>query len=409
VVAVAVTRWVLPALLRRGFAARRIDAAAPVLLAQVRGAARWGLPLAALALLALGSIALHRGSLWEDELQSLSPIPAADQRLDQALRRDSGAPDVRHLLLVTAADQETALETGERLGARLAALVGDGALTGFESPDRYLPSRATQRARQAALPDRERLRADLQQALAGLPFRADVFNDFLDDVAAARTQPPLTREALRDTGLALRLDSLLVARESGWVALLPLRGVADPVQLAATVAGWSEPGVAFLDLKRESDRLLETYRGEAVTLSLLGALAILGLLAISLRRVRRVWAVTAPLAAAVVVTTALLTLGAARLSIFNLFGLLLVVAVGSNYCLFFERQDLAAPEAGRTVASLVLANLCTVIGFGVLALSRIPVLHGIGTTVAMGALLSLVFSAIWTPDRRSHTHAATGS
>jgi predicted exporter len=78
-----------------------------------------------------------------------------------------------------------------------------------------------------------------------------------------------------------------------------------------------------------------------------------------------------------------------------------VVAVGSNYCLFFERQDLAAPEAARTVASLVLANLCTVIGFGVLALSRIPVLHGIGTTVAIGALLSLVFAAVWTPHGRS--------
>ncbi|MEJ0070356.1 MAG: MMPL family transporter [Pseudomonadota bacterium] len=409
VVAVAVTRWVLPVLLPRGFAAKRIDRAAPGLLTRVRGAARLTLPLAGVALLALGSLALHRGPLWEDELQSLSPISAADQRLDQALRRDSGAPDVRHLLLVTAADREAALETSERLGPRLTALVGNGALAGFEAADRYLPSRAAQDARQAALPDRARLRADLQQALAGLPFRADVFDPFLDDVAAAKTQAPLTADALRDTGLALRLDSLLFAREAGWVALLPLRGVADPQQLAEAVAGWAEPGVAFLDLKRESDQLLGAYRGEAELLSLLGALAILVLLAISLRRVRRVWAVAAPLAGAVVVTTALLTVGAARLSIFNLFGLLLVVAVGSNYCLFFERQNLAAPEAGRTVASLVLANLCTVIGFGVLALSRIPVLHGIGTTVAIGALLSLVFSAVWTPDRSSGMRAAAGS
>jgi predicted exporter len=42
----------------------------------------------------------------------------------------------------------------------------------------------------------------------------------------------------------------------------------------------------------------------------------------------------------------------------------------------------------------VLANLCTVIAFGVLSLSQIPVLHGIGSTVALGAVLSLVFSAI---------------
>jgi predicted exporter len=102
----------------------------------------------------------------------------------------------------------------------------------------------------------------------------------------------------------------------------------------------------------------------------------------------------APLAAAVLLTTALLTLGAHRLSIFNLVGLLLTVAVGSNYAIFFERQDWADPHAERVLASLVLANLCTVIGFGVLAFAHFPVLRDIGTTVAAGAFLSLIFSAI---------------
>jgi predicted exporter len=46
------------------------------------------------------------------------------------------------------------------------------------------------------------------------------------------------------------------------------------------------------------------------------------------------------------------------------------------------------------VASLLLANLCTVIGFGILSFSRFPVLHGIGSTVAIGAVLCLVFGAV---------------
>ncbi len=48
------------------------------------------------------------------------------------------------------------------------------------------------------------------------------------------------------------------------------------------------------------------------------------------------------------------------------------------------------------VASLVLANSCTIIGFGILSFARLQVLHGIGMTVAIGAFLSLVFSAILT-------------
>ncbi|MCE9639786.1 MAG: hypothetical protein K8S22_06510, partial [Betaproteobacteria bacterium] len=114
----------------------------------------------------------------------------------------------------------------------------------------------------------------------------------------------------------------------------------------------------------------------------------------TLRSPRRVLAVLAPLAAAVTITFSLLVMGGNPLSIFHLIGLLLVVAVGSNYALFFERQATNAQERERTIVSLLFANITTVIGFGLLAFSKVPLLHAIGGTVAMGAILSLAFSAI---------------
>jgi predicted exporter len=75
-------------------------------------------------------------------------------------------------------------------------------------------------------------------------------------------------------------------------------------------------------------------------------------------------------------------------------GLLLVVAVGSNYALFFDRQAPAGGGRERTIVSLLFANVSTLIGFGLLAFSSVPVLHAIGSTVGMGAILALVFSAI---------------
>jgi predicted exporter len=74
--------------------------------------------------------------------------------------------------------------------------------------------------------------------------------------------------------------------------------------------------------------------------------------------------------------------------------MLLVVAIGSNYCLFFDRQRNDPDGLPRVLASLVLANACTVAGFGVLALSRTPVLHDLGMPVAIGTLLSLIFATI---------------
>lgn len=392
VVAASVARWVLPGLTPAGFTGSRMIAwvtAVPAsghFMIYVRAAL--GLLVAAAAVV----LVFHRGGFWEDELLSMSPVPLAEQKLDETLRREMGAPDVRYLGIVTAPDDEMALRESERVGRTFSALVAQGAMAGFDAPDHYLPSKETQRARQAALPVATELRARLDEASSGLPFRGDLFRPFLADVAAAKTQPLLNRASLDATSLSLRLESLLLRRENASVAILPLRGVTDVSRVEEQVRALGQSDVMLLDLKRQSDQLLTTYMDEAKMLALLGGAAIVILLAASLRSIRRVTYVLAPLIAAVIVTTAILILSVHKLSIFNLIGLLLVVAVGSNYSLFFERQDLRTNGGERVRASVILANLCTVIAFAVISLSSTPVLHGIGLTVAIGAFLSLVFS-----------------
>src|SRR3546814_13959383 len=77
----------------------------------------------------------------------------------------------------------------ERLRPGLDALVRDGALDGYDMAARYLPSAAVQRARQAKLPDAATLQAALDAALADSPFRADVFGEFIVDVATRSGGP----------------------------------------------------------------------------------------------------------------------------------------------------------------------------------------------------------------------------
>jgi predicted exporter len=221
-----------------------------------------------------------------------------------------------------------------------------------------------------------------------------VFEPFLKEAAAAKSMPLIDRGSLQGTRFALRLDTLLVRRGGGWVAMLPLRNVKDAASLARDLPAPPGAQVVLLDLKHESNQLYRTYRGEALTHSLLGALAIALLLFASLRSPRRVFDVLAPLAAAVLVTTGALALGGYPLSIFHLVGLLLVVAIGSNYSLFFDRQAPSGDDRERTIVSLLFANITTMIGFGLLAFSKVPVLHDIGLTVGLGAILALAFSAV---------------
>eukprot|EP01037_Dinobryon_pediforme_P001792 gene1792-1822_t len=400
VTALAVTRFVLPELLSRGFSAIGSVAFATPVLTLMRNGPRLRWAVLALAAVATLSLATHRGPYWQDQLASMSPIPPVDLAVDSRLRREIGAPDAAHLLVIEAETDEAALQATERLAPTLRAWTQAKLIAGFDTPAKFLPSAATQATRRAALPDAATLAANLTEALRGTPFRAETFAPFRADIEAARTAPNLTRADLEGTFLGLQVQSLLLHRDGRTIALLPLRAVTNPDAVTQEVASLNQPGLVFVDLKRESDDLLGSYRAEAVTLSLAGSLAIVLLLSLALRNPARIAAVLLPLVAAVLCTVAIDLALAGRLSIFNLFGLLLTVAVGSNYALFFERAGrVPDPQGKRVVASLMLADLCTVIGFGILGFSQVPVLSGIGATVAIGACLSLVFAAIIGPRR----------
>jgi predicted exporter len=336
------------------------------------------------------------------DLSALSPVPLAAQRLDGELRADLGAPDVRYLVVVSAPDQQSALTGAEHVGAELDGLIERHVISGYESPAQYLPSLAVQRQRQASLPPGEVLRARLGQALSGLPLRSARLAPFLTDVEAARNTQPLTRASLDGTSFTAVTDALLVREADGWNALLPLiapvsQGHALDIDVSRVRAGLSvgAPDQAtVLDLKDQANALYATYLGGAIRLSLAGFAAIVILLLIALRQPSRVARVVLPLALAVLTVAAALTLLGARLTLLHVVGMLLIVAVGSNYALFFDKRARAGTAGGLTLASLLVANCATVIGFGVLALSSVPVLHDLGATVAPGALLALIYAAL---------------
>jgi predicted exporter len=66
--------------------------------------------------------------------------------------------------------------------------------------------------------------------------------------------------------------------------------------------------------------------------------------------------------------------------------------------LFFNRRHGTLAERGRTVYGLVVCSTTTVLVFGVLTLSQIPVLRAIGMTAALGSLACLLFASLLAED-----------
>lgn len=348
-----------------------------------------------MALLAAGAVlvaALAPGPFWENDLSRLTPVPEADLAEDGRLRGELGAPDVRYLLAVEAEGLEQALQASERLLPTLDRLVAEGTISNYEAAARYVPSAATQRARQQRLPGPGALRADLEAAAADSLFRAGVFAPFLADVEAARTAPPLRPEDLAGTPLEAVVAGMLVEGEGGRVtALATLGGLEDADAVAAAIA---PSGARLLDLKETSESLVQAWRGQVLAALAAAALLLAATVWLALRAPRRVARVLVPMAFTLLLTLALLRGSGVELNLFHLVSLVLGAGLGLDYALFFERTGSDHREQLRTLHALVVCGSMTALVFGLLALSSIPVLRAIGTTVTIGVAGNFVLALL---------------
>ena len=406
VAAALVARFVLPVLApdgATGMGMRRQMAQLAGFL--VRGLPRLRWLLSGLGVAALALVLWQGGYLWRANLGAMSPVPKAMQSLDAELREDVGASDGGTLVVVHGSDMQATLRSTEAAGQRLEALVDKGDLSGFETVTRVLPSEASQAARIASLPDAATLRSRLAEATQGLPLPAARLEPFIADVQAARALPMIRRADLAGTPLDAVVGALMFERTAGgWSTLISLHPGAsfDPARLAAALDGL--PDVQVVNVGDELSGLYKRYLRDAFVQVMLGALAVVVLLAAWLRSGRRLLAVCLPLVVAVVLTLGGMAALHVPLGILHLVGLLLIVAVGSNYALFFDQLRETGRADEDTLASLMLANLTTVVSFGLIAISDIPALSSIGRVVAPGALLALLLSAAF-----ARTAAPSGS
>ena len=91
--------------------------------------------------------------------------------------------------------------------------------------------------------------------------------------------------------------------------------------------------------------------------------------------------------------------GAARLrasssTLFHLVALILAAGLGLDYALFFDHAGDDRAEQLRTLHAVIVCSLTTLLVFALLALSSIPVLRAIGSTVALGVVCNFVLALL---------------
>jgi predicted exporter len=387
VASMAATYWIVPPWMPAHYRPPRslgvVNRGALAVLARVtrrRWGRHWRAALLALAVIAAALSA--RLATFSDNVNMLVSDQGAHVIDDRAVRARLG-PDWSCFAVITAAGDDALLDAIARTTAELARAQAAGTIASFVPLDRLLPGRAEQLARWAAARDAA---PRIRRALAELDFVPDQFGAFWDALAA----PPriVTLADVRRSPLAPLLAAWVPAQATP-IALIPLLGATDLAALRAQV-----PSAAIV---APSQTIVELFRGvriQTVIASLIGLLAIFGLLVGRYRSARKSAVALAPGLLACVATVGALIAAGVALNILHVMSLLLVVSMGVDFGIFLVDTTETLEESARTLVSILTASLTTVLSFGLLGLSESPGLAALGVTVTLGTALSLVFCVV---------------
>ncbi|HXQ82011.1 MAG TPA: MMPL family transporter [Opitutaceae bacterium] len=228
---------------------------------------------------------------------------------------------------------------------------------------------------------------DLRAALARHGFRPDSFTAFFDAWSAriGRREPPAYGELVGRLAKALQgpLSSLLhVGPGMSWFAT-----VAEDAVDAEPPAGTNTVSDSQL---QNLNRLFSRYRLSALRLSSVG-LAFVGASVFVLYGLRRGIRIFAIPAGACLFAFGLFGLMGETLNLFHLLGAFLGVCLSHNYAIF-SAESLGRAE--EPPPSIRMSAVAAASSFGVLALSRIPVVAALGSTVAVIVLAALAITEL---------------
>ncbi|NKQ13109.1 MMPL family transporter [Pseudomonas sp. SST3] len=320
-------------------------------------------------------------SFTDDLRQWASRAPALQQQAER-IGQITGFEPTSQYFLVRAGSPDELLARQEELSTRLDDLVAEQQLHGYLALSQLVAPAAAQESLHLALP---RL-LEASQPLLELGVTADMLEQ---ELAGLLEKPVAGLDEVLAGPLAEPWRPLwLGTRPDGSVAgLISLQGLRDSSALHGLAGDIA--GVRLIDRPAELNRLFAETQRQAALLKLFAAALIFALLCLPFGWRGALRCLAVPLLAALGSLACLGWLGQ-PLTLFGLFGLLLVTAIGVDYAILMRER---IGGAAVSLVGTLLAAVTTWLSFGLLALSSTPAISNFGLAVGLG----LVFAFLLAP------------
>ncbi|MFA1026721.1 MULTISPECIES: MMPL family transporter [Pseudomonas syringae group] len=379
----------------------------PALLANVQiSPAQWPLKLAQLMLdcraallqristpILLALLLAFCGSgLWhlttKNDIRQWVAAPQALTDEAQAIARITGYQPTSQFFLVRGKDQQQLLDRQSELTQRLDQLVSMDKLQGYMALNQLLDSPAEQQLTRDALSKLPQHWAPLVQL--GVP--ASALKAELTQLQALPTQD--IDEALKGPLSEPWRTLWLGTTDEGVASIVSLRGMNSMALLRVQAIGLE--GVQLVDRLGELNEVFAHTQISAAELKLASCVLIVLLLIVPFGFNGALRIVALPLLAALCSLASLGWLGQ-PLTLFSLFGLLLVTAISVDYAILMREQ---IGGAAVSLLGTLLAAVTTWLSFGLLAVSGTPAISNFGLAVSLGLAFSFLL-APWASPRKA--------
>ncbi len=334
------------------------------------------------AVLALAGIV--RGGI-NDGIINLNTSPRSLLMNEKQVQQILQQPSVTRFFFVQASSSEQLLQRFQALHAQLAnARQPDWR---WQSLGQYVPAQAQQEA------DRQLVVQKLYGAAGALAHLCKHLGASTDCATSVVSEHVLLPDALNQSSLGQLVPPVL-EQDNTWYSLVTITANAPDSQLAQLAA--AVPGVQLLNQTDDLSQLLGRYRANVswvllITIVLLTA----GLLA---RYGQNTWRMLLPLLLSMLVALGVGAVGLASLglgaqentgglaasgiTLFHVMALLLVIGIGLDTAVFYTEGGFNA----ETWLASSLACGTSILAFGLLSLSAVPVLHQFGVIILVGIL-----------------------
>jgi predicted exporter len=266
------------------------------------------------------------------------------------------------------------LETSEAVRQAISPLIADGKIQGAMALSDFVPSIARQKA------NRELVQNNLYQPFA--PALADVLQVSINtpDLDAPYLIPENAGNALPE----------VTTLQSGASDIIRLRGVSDGGAVAKVLAPFDN--ARLISPTETISAQFAEYRYWAYIA--LGSVLLIALFLASIRYgvQKGIRIFSAPAGAILFALLGGTVLGVS-ISFFTTMAMFLVFAIGADYVLFLSEGN-EGEQAAHTQLAVFLSLISSVLAFGLLATSSVPLVSDIGTVIAIG-LVGAWFLAFW--------------